>query len=95
MTSRSRASCGVVAVSTTEPCLPLTLCCPADPGVTGSSLDGEVWFPSTSVLLEDRPLCGRPIRGDFEGFMVDESQALADTFVGHQVLSRGTRLIHG
>lgn len=81
--SNSRASCGVVVVSTAEPCLPLDFCRPADANVGGSSLDGDGWFASTSVLLEDRPLCGKPARGDFEGFMVDESQALVDTFVRH------------
>lgn len=67
--------------SATEPCLPLDFCRPADASVGGSSLDGDAWSVRTSVLLEDRPLCGKPIRGDFEGFMVGESQAPVDTFV--------------
>lgn len=71
----------MLVVSATEPCLPLDFCLPADASVGGSSLEGDRWSARSSVPLADRPLCGKPIRGDFEGFMVGERQALADTLV--------------
>jgi hypothetical protein len=71
----------MVVVSIAELCLPLDFCRPADASIWGSSLEGDCWSASTSVLLDDRPLCGKPIRGDFEGFMGGESLAPADTLM--------------
>jgi hypothetical protein len=73
MSSNSRASCGVVvsddAVSAAEPRLPVDFCLPVDDNVCGPSLEGDGWSASTSVLLDDRPLCGT-----FEGLITGEWQ---------------------
>lgn len=62
-----------------EPCLPVDFCPPVADNGGGSSLEGDGWFASTSVLLDERPLCGRPVREDFdadeaEDFMVGRKQ---------------------
>ena len=74
MSSNSRASCVVVvtgddAASAAEPRLPVDFCLPVDDNVCGPSLEGDGWSASTSVLLDDRPLCG-----SFEGLIISYRQ---------------------